>query len=49
MFTFTFDPSIPLLNKFDLMDHFDFSCNEAIYKVLKWAYADGKATLYVDY
>lgn len=38
-----------VLSRFSLEQYFAFSCNEASFKVEKWAYTDGRATIYVNF
>lgn len=40
---------MPLLNKFNFSQYFQFACSDATYHVASWSYSDGRVTLVVDY
>jgi hypothetical protein len=49
IFTFAFQPLMPLLSRYNYASYFHFECNSSTVQVVSWTYADGRVTLVVDY
>ncbi len=49
IFTFSISPPLASLSLINLLDYFQFNCNEATYQVASWTYSNGKIVLEVDY
>ena len=49
IFGFTFKPKLLNLAKVNISKYFSFSCENADYSVLNWAYSDGIAYLTLEY
>lgn len=49
IFTFLLSSPMPLLNKYNFSQYFQFSCSNATHQVLSWSYSEGEVILTVDY
>jgi hypothetical protein len=50
VFTFSFSPPLPPLEKYNQSNYFFFSCDTSTFQVVSWTYsANGQAVLVVNY